>query len=160
MAALLVLPAIAAQAWGKKVWGGLAPAWPGGGYGFAATVGAMVPFALAALIAPLTRMDWRRSKARTLGWAAAALPGLVWGEAISVVIAGVMRPKHRRDWDSACYAEGDTCWVHVRYPFVWAVGLVTTLVVSALLIVLIVKYVARDDETDGGTADVPSPAAT
>ncbi|MFJ9670792.1 hypothetical protein ACIRP5_08340 [Streptomyces sp. NPDC101221] len=63
--------------WGHRVWGGLAPAWPGGGYGFGATLGALLPLTFAALVAPLTRMKWRTSRPRSLAWAVAGLPGLV-----------------------------------------------------------------------------------
>ncbi len=155
-----MLPLIASSAWGRQVWGGLAPAWPGGGYGFAATVGATVPLAPAAMIAPLIRIGWSRSKAGVLGWAAAALPGLAWCEANVFVIDASFRPKFRSDWDASCYARGGSCWVNVHYPFIWAVGLVTTLTMSAVLVVLIVKYVAKDDTADFGRDDVPSLAAT
>ncbi|MET9734882.1 hypothetical protein ABZZ79_30860 [Streptomyces sp. NPDC006458] len=141
--ALIVPVALGTLAWGETVWGETASAWPGGGYGLAATVGAAVPFALAAFIAPLTRMNWRAGRARSLAWAAAALPGLLACQALAAVIFGVMRPKRRRDWDGACYREGHPCWVHVHYPWVWLVGLLVTLAVAALLIAVLVRRAPR-----------------
>ncbi|MEU5096857.1 hypothetical protein [Streptomyces sp. NPDC020996] len=137
--AVVVPPAMARQEWGEDVWGDLAPSWPGGGYAFAACVGVLVPVAFGALMTPLFRMDWKKRKARSLGWAVAALPGLAACEALMSVITGVARPKHERDWDGACYSEGNPCWVHVHYPFVWAVGLAATVAASALLIALLVR---------------------
>ncbi|WP_328342162.1 hypothetical protein OG873_25000 [Streptomyces violaceus] len=61
--------------WGHGLWGEVAPAWPGGGYGFAATVGALVPLVFLAWVAPLTRMNPKKSKPRSLAWAAASLLG-------------------------------------------------------------------------------------
>jgi MFS family permease len=140
--AIIVPVALFTVTWGAEIWGDLADDWPGGGYGLAATVGALVPFAFAAFVAPLTRMNWGRSKARSLAWACACLPGLLACQALGGVIAGVLRPKRRRDWDAECYSEGHSCWVHVHYPWVWLVGLLVTLAVGALLIAVLVKYVA------------------
>jgi hypothetical protein len=133
--------------WGEEIWGDLAGGWPGSGYGFAATVGAAAPFAFAAFVAPLTRMNWSRSKARSLAWAAAALPGLLACQALGGVISGVGRPKRRRDWDSECYSEGNPCWVHVEYPWVWLVGLLATLAVIGLFIAAFARYMARANRT-------------
>ncbi|MFJ8085076.1 hypothetical protein ACIQ6Y_31215 [Streptomyces sp. NPDC096205] len=140
--ALIVPVAVAALTWGETIWGEVAADWPGGGYGFAATVGALVPLAFAAFVTPLTRMDWGRSKVRSLAWACAALPGLLACQGLGAVISGVLRPKHRRDWDTECFSEGHPCWVHVHYPWVWLVGLLVTLAVGALLIAVLVRYTA------------------
>ncbi|MFJ8198009.1 hypothetical protein [Streptomyces sp. NPDC096152] len=149
------------RAYGRDIWGGLAPAWPGGGYAFAATVGALVPVALGSVIAALTRMNRRESKTRSLGRVAAALPGLAACWVFGIVIGSTTRPKHRRDWDADCYARGGGCWVHAHYPFVWAVGLVTTLAVGALLISLLVKLSTAKADSDSGetSAESSSPAA-
>ncbi|MFB7929364.1 hypothetical protein ACFC4C_09665 [Streptomyces sp. NPDC056039] len=129
--------------WGHDLWGDVAPAWPGGGYAFAATVGVLVPLVFLAWAAPLTRMNWKKSTARSLGWVAASLPGLAAGYLVVGVIFTTVRPKRRRDWDYDCYSEGGPCWVHVHYPWLWAVGLVATLASAALLITLFVKYGGR-----------------
>jgi hypothetical protein len=145
--ALLVPMAMAEQAWGKEVWGELAPSWPGGAYGFAAVVGAVVPLAFAAFATPLARVNWKKSKPRSLAWAAAALPGLAACWLLAGVIFAYTRPKRRRDWDYDCYSQGGACWVHEQYPFLWAVGLVATLAVAAVLVTLLVRYDGRKAET-------------
>jgi hypothetical protein len=129
--------------WSHDIWGRLAPAWPGGSYAFAATVGALVPVALAAFVAPPTRLNWRRNKGRSLAWAAGALPGPAGGYLLAGVIGATWRPKRNSDWYSECYGRGGPCWVHEQYPYVWAVGLTATLAVIALLVWALVRYFGR-----------------
>jgi len=144
---LILLAAVAAsavfgmtaQAWGQDLWGRAAPASPGGGYGFAAAVGAVLPFGVAALVAPLSRMKWKARPFRSLGWAVVSLPGLVVCSFWALVVFTASRPKHHRDWDSDCYSRGNPCWVHVEYPWVWAVGLLSTVLVAAALIAVLIR---------------------
>ncbi|MFF5522761.1 hypothetical protein [Streptomyces coeruleorubidus] len=146
--------------WGHDLWSGFAPAWPGGAYAFAASVGVLVPLVFLAWVWPLTRMDWKKSKSRSLGWAAASLPGLAAGYVVAGVMMATTRPKRRRDWDGDCYSEGGPCWVHVHYPYLWVVGLVATLAAAALLITVLVKYSGRSSATAPSTSepeDAPSP---
>ncbi|MER5222158.1 hypothetical protein [Streptomyces flaveus] len=153
----LVAFAISTITWGPTLWGDVAPGWPGGGYGFAGTVGALVPLAMAAMIAPLTRMRWKKSKARSLAWVAASLPGLAASTLFLVVIFAVFRPKRRRGWDGDCYSEGGPCWVHEQYPYVWAVGLAATLLAAVALVTVLVKLQATRTRT---TPDSAEPSAT
>ncbi|NGO12189.1 hypothetical protein G5C60_32435 [Streptomyces sp. HC44] len=146
---------ISAQTWGPTIWGDIAPDWPGGGYGFAGTAGGLGALAVAAMIAPLTRMRWKKSKARSLAWAAASLPGLAASMLFLVVIFGAWRPK-KRNRSYSCSSEGGPCWVHEQYPYVWAVGLAATLVAVALVTVL-VKLQATRTRT---TSDSAEPSAT
>jgi hypothetical protein len=148
---------ISAQTWGPTIWGDIAPGWPGGGYGFAVTVGGLGALAVAAMIAPLTRMRWKKSKARSLAWAAASLPGLAASALFLVVIFGMWRPKRRRDWDGDCYSEGGPCWVHEQYPYVWAVGLAATLLAAVALVTVLVKLQATHTRTASDSAE---PSAT
>ncbi|MEU6555662.1 hypothetical protein ABZ915_36250 [Streptomyces sp. NPDC046915] len=142
--AFIVPMAAADHSWGDRVWGEVAPGWPGGAYVFALMVGAVVPLALAAVIAPLSRMKWKVSRVRSLLWAAAALPGFAVCWLLSFVILGTSRPKHRRNWDSECYSTGHACWVHEQYPWIWAVGLLATLAMAALLIAALVRFTDRE----------------
>ncbi|MER5384213.1 hypothetical protein ABT040_28725 [Streptomyces sp. NPDC002688] len=125
--------------WGPELWGRVAPASPGGGYGFAAAVGAVLPLGLAAVIATLSRMKWKASPLRSLGWVAASLPGVAVCVFWALVVAATTRPRYRRNWDSGCYGLGDPCWVHQEYPWVWAVGLLSTVLVAAALIAVLIK---------------------
>ncbi|WP_399887291.1 hypothetical protein ACGH7X_22425 [Streptomyces sp. BBFR51] len=148
----LILPLVLVDMrWGHEVWGDLAPAWPGGTYAFGATLGALLPLLLAALVAPLTRMKWRASRLRSLAWAVAALPALAAGWLVLGVIGATWRPKEHQDWDGDCHREGGACWVHERFPYLWAVGLAAAVAVTAVLVALLVRRVTR-----GKT--VPEPA--
>ncbi|MFD8737668.1 hypothetical protein ACFV06_22485 [Streptomyces sp. NPDC059618] len=141
LAALAALAAfgLTARAWGPDLWGRAAPASPGGGYGFAAAVGAALPLGFAALVTALSRMKWRQRPLPSLGWALASLPALAVCSLCALVVFTATRPKHRRDWDFGCYSRGNPCWVHVEYPWVWAVGLLSTVLVAAALITVLVR---------------------
>ncbi|MEU3932779.1 hypothetical protein AB0E85_12190 [Streptomyces sp. NPDC029044] len=138
--------------WGHELWGDFAPAWPGGAYAFAGTVGALVPLVFLAWVAPLYRMNWKKSTPRSLAWAAASLPGLAAGYLVAGVISTTVRPKRRRDWDADCYSQGGPCWVHVHYPWLWAVGLAATLAAAALLITVLVKVSRRPAPAEPSTS--------
>jgi hypothetical protein len=151
---LLIAPLILIQeSWGEDIWGDFAPSWPGGAYAFAATVGACVPLAFAAFVAPLTRMDWKAARLRSLAWALGSLPGLGAGYLIAGVISATWRPRHRRDWYYGCYSRGGPCWVHVEYPYLWAVGLLATLATTALIIAALVMYVRATRATPPSTSE-------
>ncbi|MEV0981308.1 hypothetical protein [Streptomyces sp. NPDC049915] len=146
--------------WGRDIWAGLAPAWPGGAYAFAGCVGALVPPVFLAFVAPLTRMDWKKSRLTALARVLAALPGLAGGWLLAGIIAATLRPRHRRDWNGSCHARGGPCWVHDAYPFLWAVGTAATLAVVALLIGLFARRVRRTDDTAQAAGPADSPAGT
>ncbi|MET9912713.1 hypothetical protein ABZZ74_39030 [Streptomyces sp. NPDC006476] len=151
---LLIAPLILIQEfWGHGIWGDFASSWPGGAYAFAATVGACVPLAFAAFVAPLTRMDWKAGKLRSLAWALGSLPGLGAGYLIAGVISATWRPKRRQDWSYGCYSRGGPCWVHVEYPYLWAVGLLATLATTALIITALVMYVRATRTTPPSTSE-------
>ncbi|MEU2585816.1 hypothetical protein ABZ612_23230 [Streptomyces avermitilis] len=140
VAALLVGFAVADRAWGPDIWRSTAPGWPGGGYGFAATVGVLLPWAAAAAITSFSQVNWRRNRARSLGWSASALAGATLSALLLLVVFAAFRPKKRhRGYD--CYREGGACWVHTQYPYVWAVGLAATVAGTALLIGGLFAYV-------------------
>lgn len=104
--------------WGHELWGDFAPAWPGGVYDFAGTVGALVPLVFLAWVAPLTRMNGKKSKPPSLAWAITSLPGPAAGYLVAGAIGTTVRPRRRRDWGSDCYSEGGPCWVHAHCPAV------------------------------------------
>ncbi|MGX5184702.1 hypothetical protein ACWKT5_18220 [Streptomyces avermitilis] len=142
VAALLIGFAVADRAWGPDIWRGTAPGWPGGGYGFAATVGVLLPWAAAAALTSFGRVNWRRSRARSLGWSASALAGAALSALLLLVVFAAFVPKKRhRGYD--CYREGGPCWVHTQYPYVWAVGLAATVTGTALLVGGLAAYFRR-----------------
>jgi hypothetical protein len=156
---VLLLPLVLVDMrWGHRAWGGLAPAWPGGGYAFGATLGALLPLTFAALVAPLTRMKWRTGRLRSLAWAVAALPGLVAGWLVLGLIGATWRPKDRRDWDGVCDRRGGACWVHEQFPYLWGVGLAAAVAVTAVLVALIWRYGMREEPSPGDAACRTTPA--
>ncbi|MET7988104.1 hypothetical protein [Streptomyces sp. NPDC005281] len=155
--------ALTVMTWGSELWGRAAPASPGGGYGFAALAGALLPVGLTVVIVTLTRMKWKPSPLRSIGWVLASLPGVAAVLMWAVVVFAGFRPRHRRDWHGGCYSRGGPCWVHAEYPWVWAVGLLSTVLVAAALITAAVRITkAREASADGpDTAVGPdTPAGT
>ncbi|MGW7409591.1 hypothetical protein ACWGI9_38865 [Streptomyces sp. NPDC054833] len=128
--------------WGPRIWTELAPAWPGGGYGFAVTAGVLVPWTAAAAILPLVRIDWDQPGRRWMVWFARSVPGTVAAAAVLVVLMGANRPKpgHR---GGSCYRVGGPCWVHQQYPHIGLVVLGAVAVSGALLILLLRVSVRR-----------------
>jgi hypothetical protein len=57
--ALLMPVVLFENYWGHELRGEVAPAWPGGAYAFAGTVGALAPLVFLAWVLPLFRMDWK-----------------------------------------------------------------------------------------------------
>lgn len=126
------------QTWGPGFWSGLAPRWPGDGYGFAVTAGVLLPWAAAAALMPLRGVNWRTPERNWLLRGAISLSGTAAGVAILVVFTGAFRPK-RRHRGPDCYSEGAPCWVHEQYPYVWAVILGGVLVGAAVLYRYVIK---------------------
>ncbi|MFI1681243.1 hypothetical protein [Streptomyces sp. NPDC020607] len=119
--AVVVLFGLANLAWGDTLWGEVAPAWPGGGYGFAITIGLLAPPAVAAIVVPLSRANWKKERLRASGRAAAALPGVALTCLLLLLCFGATRPKRRRRGPE-CFAHGEPCWIHEQYPYLWLPG--------------------------------------
>ncbi|MEU5771691.1 hypothetical protein ABZ819_00100 [Streptomyces venezuelae] len=119
--AVVVLFALADLAWGETLWGDVAPGWPGGGYGFAISIGLLAPPAVAAIVVPLMRANWKKEPLRSAGLAVAALPGVALTCLLLLLCFGATRPKRRRRGPE-CFAHGEPCWVHEQYPYLWLPG--------------------------------------
>ncbi|MET7357668.1 hypothetical protein ABZS76_04390 [Streptomyces sp. NPDC005562] len=137
-----VLFALADMAWGATLWGEVAPAWPGGGYGFAITVGLLVPPAVAGIVAPLSRANWKKEPLRSTGWAAAALPGTALTCLLLLLNFAAVRPKRRRRGPE-CFAHGEPCWVHEQYPYLWAPGIAAAVLCAGIGGWLVLVYVRK-----------------
>ncbi|MFI1484574.1 hypothetical protein [Streptomyces sp. NPDC020747] len=120
--------------WAGELWREAAPAWPGEGYGFAATAGAVLPVTLAATVNALGRASkhWSHRRVPALLFIVAALPVGAVSLMVPAIAAHSMRPKrsHRGGY---CSTAGEYCWISMQYPYVWLVGLAAT-VLSALLL--------------------------
>lgn len=139
---VVALFALADLAWGETLWGEVAPDWPGGGYGFAITIGLLAPPAVAAVIAPLTRANWKKETARSIGWAAAALPGVALTSLLLLLCFGATRPKRRRRGPE-CFAHGEPCWIHEQYPYLWLPGLAAAVLCAVVGGWLVHLYLKR-----------------
>ncbi|TLS41994.1 hypothetical protein FE633_33515 [Streptomyces montanus] len=143
-------------AWAGELWREVAPGWPGEGYGFAVTVGAVLPVALVLMMRALWRMGahWRRHRARALLFAGAALPGAAVAVMAVAVAMQSLRPKrsHRHGY---CSSVGEYCWISTHYPYVWLVGLAGTVLSTLLLISL---YQVCEKRYGGKTPAEPSAA--
>ncbi|MFF1377072.1 hypothetical protein [Streptomyces sp. NPDC058308] len=139
---VMALFALAGMAWNATLWGEVAPAWPGGGYGFAVTIGLLVPPAAAAIIVPLSRANWKKEPLRSTGWAVTALPGVALSCLLLLLTFGATRPKHRRR-GPGCFAHGEACWVHEQYPYLWAPGIAAAVLCAAVGGRLAYLYIRR-----------------
>jgi len=120
------------RAWGDEIWGDVAPAWPGGPYGLAATTGVLVPLAVAHLVVTLTRVKWPQDKAGSLGWIGASLPGAALTALLLVVAFAAKKPKRFSGF--GCYTEGGACRLQAEYPYIWGVGWGAVLATAAVLV--------------------------
>ncbi|WP_432093518.1 hypothetical protein [Streptomyces sp. bgisy100] len=125
---------VAALVVGESAWGDIAPHWPGGGYGFAVTVGLLLPCSLtaAAIAAAKAASRWKTERLRALTWAtgAAACGG---GTVLSCMLALTALPPKRRHATRAT-GIGESGWVNEQWPGIWAAGLGTTILCVAALI--------------------------
>lgn len=130
--------------WGDDTWRWAARAWPGGAYGFAAFLGVSAPCPFALSLWSLSRVgrrSWRTHPARTAGRtlltvlaAAPLLPFL----ALAFNAADNGKSRHH---------SGLPSWVFSNYPWLWALGLASTVGGTVLLIGLLVAVSRRKSAT-------------
>ncbi|MFF5005871.1 hypothetical protein ACFY3G_24010 [Streptomyces phaeochromogenes] len=128
---VVLVAAIGALTFVERAWGDVAPAWPGGPYGLAATTGVLVPLAVAHLVVTLTRVKWPQDRAGSLGWIGASLPGAALTALLLVVAFAAKKPKRLSGF--RCYEEGGACRLQDEYPYIWGVGWGAVLVTAAVL---------------------------
>ncbi|GAA3907285.1 hypothetical protein GCM10023084_69410 [Streptomyces lacrimifluminis] len=136
------------QVWGPGIWSGLAPRWPGDGYGFAVSAGVLLPWASAAAVMPLRGVNWRTPERGWFTRGAISFSGTAVGAAILVVFMGAFRPKPRHRGPD-CYREGAPCWVHEQNPYIWAVILGALLIGAASLYRYATKHTANSTSPEG-----------
>ncbi|MFF3321213.1 hypothetical protein [Streptomyces sp. NPDC002889] len=124
--ALFALWVLGGITWGEALWKEFAQDWPGGGYGFGATAGALLACVLAVLGVCAAGINWKTGKVRSLIRGAVALGCAGAALTISFVAIASIPPKKR--------SRRAEHWVHSHYPYVWVVGLLATLATAALLL--------------------------
>ncbi|MFJ2832685.1 hypothetical protein ACIPC1_34905 [Streptomyces sp. NPDC087263] len=141
LAAAIAFLVLADTFWGDDTWQWAADAWPGGAYGFAVFLGALVPIGVTLFGLSLARMDrksWRAHKTRTFG---RILLTVGCGTAMVQLVALVFNAQNTGKWGRGTSASPS--WAFRNYPWLWAVGLASTLATAALLICLYVAYSRR-----------------
>jgi hypothetical protein len=138
----IVLLATIDSLWGDGTWRWAARNWPGGAYAFAVCLGAAAPLLFALFLRAMggaDRKSWKAHPARALGFtmlavlaAAPLVPFL--SLAFNAVDSG--KSKHR---------SGPPSWVFGHYPWLWAVGIFSTLATVIVLVWLTVILTRRSD---------------
>ncbi|MFE0131930.1 hypothetical protein ACFWY6_10180 [Streptomyces sp. NPDC059037] len=113
--------------WTAPLWAGLAPHWPAEGYGFAVTVGLLLPAAIAlmAMAAMRTKQSAAQGRAgltRASGWALTTVTAYAASTFLAGLQFGAIKPK-RRNRDADCYESGGACWISEHYPLAWLLGI-------------------------------------
>lgn len=152
--AVIVLLALTDMWWGDRTWRWAAESWPGGAYSFAVALGALLPCAFALLglsLAAVCRPATRR--ARPLLAAAGALGAPAMAAVLFCLTVLIFDAQDNGRGRHA--ASTPPSWVYAHRPWLWALGLATTLVVAALLGAVVTGVVLarrRTERAAAGTA--------
>lgn len=141
----IVVPTAGATFRGAALWRWARDTFPGGGYGFAVTVGALIPVTFAVGAISLARMNRSAQKARSAARVVVAVlcfALLMLLSTAAVEMLGPSRKHHDRTGG----------WAYAHYPWIWAVGVLSALVTGALVVTAYVVH-ARRRTGDGSTAD-------
>ncbi|MFE7031538.1 hypothetical protein ACFU9Y_14610 [Streptomyces sp. NPDC057621] len=153
--AVFVLLALSSGYWGDDTWKWAADEWPGGTYGFAVFMGALVPCVLVLFgkaISPLNRQFWKAHIARSIGRTLLAFAcGAVMLQLVSLIFVAQDTGKWGRGVSSP------PSWTFRTQPWLWAVGLVATVATAALWIT--VAMVLDGRRTRNGDPSPTSPTS-
>ncbi|TPQ22067.1 hypothetical protein [Streptomyces sporangiiformans] len=139
--------------WGDDTWQWAAGTWPAGAYGFAIFLGALVPCVVTLFFMSLSRTDrksWKTHKARSLGCVFLAV---ACGAAMLQLVSLIFNAQDTGKWGRG--PSTSPSWVFSNYPWLWAVGFVSTIATAAILIAFFVARARRRSEAEG--ADQPGP---
>lgn len=149
----IIVPVVGSVLGGRELWRWVRDGFPGGGYAFAITVCGLVPVAFALGVRALTRVNWAADKARSVRMTALAV--LSWAALmlLATPLVEMMGPsrKHQERHGGVAYEE---------YSWIWAVGLASTLAVSALIITLAVRHLIRTKASAPAAPDTTPTTAT
>lgn len=126
--------------WGNETWQWAAEARPGGAYGFAGFLGVVGPCLTALAVFCLCRTQWkswRQHPWRTLVSAGACIASTAALLPFVVLALNAQYSGRRRGRD------GTPSWVFSNYPWLWAVGLLSTLAAIVLSIWIAVVHYRR-----------------
>ncbi|MBV1938374.1 hypothetical protein KUF83_17650 [Streptomyces sp. BV286] len=150
--ALVVLLAVADMFWGDETWEWSADTWPGGAYSFAAFLGALVPCVATLFVMSASRTkwkSWKSHKARSFGF---TLLAVMCGAAMLQLVSLIYNAQNTGKWGRG--RDRSPSWVFSNYPWLWAVGLSSTIVMAALLITwAVARHKRKSATTDAADAD-------
>lgn len=154
LSGVFALLALANMFWGDETWEWSADTWPGGAYGFAVFLGALVPCVATGFVMALSRTDWKSwksHKVRTFGF---TLSAVVCGAAMLQLVSLIFNAQDTGKWGRG--RDTPPSWVFSNYPWLWAVGLLSTVVTATLLIALSVARHKRTSPADDAGAPAPN----
>ena len=153
--ALLVVAALLLTAtldwfWGDATWHWAAETWPGGAYAFAVCVGVAGPCLVTLSVLSLGNLkgkSWKQHGVRTLTKA-----GLGIASAASLVpyVALVFNTQDTGKWGRG--SSTAPSWAFSHYPWLWAVGLLSTVATIGLLVWFFVTRGRRRGATEAVAA--------
>lgn len=146
VAGVAVLLALLDVFWGDDTWRWAADTWPGGAYGFAVCLGAAAPCLLALSI-------WSLSKAGRKSWqihpARAAGHTLLTTLATASLFPFLSLAFNAMDSGRGRHHSGSPSWAFSHYPWLWILGLAST-VGGAVLLIGVLVVVSRRRGTSSG----------
>jgi hypothetical protein len=151
IAAVLILFALIDTLWGDGTWKWAAESWPGGAYSFAVFLGALAPCVATLLVRSLSRMDWKSHRARALG---RTILAVACGALLVPYVSLVFNAQDNGKWGRG--PSTSPSWVFSNHPWLWAVGLLSTIATLTLLVLaLIARNHHRDSISGTNRADNP-----
>ncbi|MFK0154925.1 hypothetical protein ACIQVL_14925 [Streptomyces sp. NPDC090499] len=141
----IVLMALGTMLWGDDAWRWAARTWPGGAYAFAVCLGMAAPLLAALFLRALDGMDrkaWKTHPARALGWTLLAVL------AVASLLAFLSLAFDAMDSGKRKHRSVAPSWVFAHYPWLWAVGIASTLASAVLLVWLMVALSRRADAVE------------
>ncbi|MFE7620571.1 hypothetical protein [Streptomyces sp. NPDC057496] len=130
VALAIVVPVAGSTLGGTELWRWARDSFPGGGYGFAVAVGALVPAVLTAGAASVGRLKRAAGRIRSVAWATAAVACCALLMGLGTACVGMVGPS-RRSRDRT----GE--WAYEHYEWIWAVALLSALITGALIATLL-----------------------
>ncbi|MGW2956978.1 hypothetical protein ACWDGI_00625 [Streptomyces sp. NPDC001220] len=152
-----VLMALGTMLWGDDAWRWAARDWPGGAYAFAVCLGVAAPLLVGLFLRTLDgvgRQAWKTRPARALGWTVLAV--------LAVALLLVFLSLAFNAMDSGRRKRGSVTpsWVFAHYPWLWAVGIASTIASAVLLVWTLVILTRRADARQDVSRTSPHASGT
>ncbi|MFJ4565679.1 hypothetical protein ACIP4U_18590 [Streptomyces caelestis] len=148
---LIILLATFDILWGDDTWQWAAEEWPGGAYGFAVCVGIGGPCLAVLSVLCLGHMKWKSWRAHPVRTVTNTMVGALVTIALAPYASLVYNAQDTGKWGRG--ASSSPSWVFSNYPWLWAIGLLSTVATIGVVIWLSVAYIRR--QSSAADPDVP-----